>query len=57
MELELQPVTLREACAFVAQHHSHHQPHPRNVAAIGQLRRAWDCIEFARIVAKSRRKS
>jgi hypothetical protein len=26
MPLRLQPVTFRTACAFVAQHHSHHKP-------------------------------
>ena len=26
MTLELQPITYREACAFVARHHRHHRP-------------------------------
>lgn len=29
-------------------------PHPRNVATIAHLHRAWACAEFARIVAKVR---
>lgn len=32
-------------------------PHPRNTHTIGQLQRAWACTEFAKIVAKNRRKS
>ena len=35
MTLSLQPITLREACAFVAEHHRHHRPPQGGLFAVG----------------------